>query len=461
MYNSPLFWEHGSFLQPQHFQLDHLQSLKLLAQNMQILNPYLYGVRSLSVNEDALANGILEIVNLEYLLPTGEWLLVPENTELQAKAFQDSWPNQDTPLQVNLGLAPMRDQGGNVTRVVDPSLAQAQYRFLASVNPEVIPDLYGDGPASEVYVMRYNLQICLGETDGENLWQSPLLRLIRDGDRVHVDPHFAPPCVDLNAMPMLRMLVKNVRDSLLSRSKQLGEYKIVAGDIGSTEISSLHGMTLFSVLGVLSRNAPELNNYLLAPNIHPWVVYVALSRLVGELSVYAADLSPLGETMQGVQVMPAYDHNNLYQCFSATCTIILRLIDTLVIGPAFIFTLDTSADSRYLSTVIPQSARGNMYAYWLLLRTTEQEGLANRVQTMGKLVPTKDMRSIIGQALPGIKLFYTEQPPAGLPKRKDTLYFMLDQNDPLWQKALQDGDIAFMLPDRPRDLLCQLTIIQR
>ena len=38
---------------------------------------------------------------------------------------------------------------------------------------------------------------------------------------------------------------------------------------------------------------------------------------------------------------------------------------------------------------------------------------------------------------------------------------MIDQNDPLWQKVLQEGEVAFLLPGRPDDLLAQLTVIQR
>ena len=92
------------------------------------------------------------------------------------------------------------------------------------------------------------------------------------------------------------------------------------------------------------------------------------------------------------------------------------------------------------------------------------EGLAlplKEVQALGKLAPSSDMAGIVSQALPGIRLSYAEQPPAGLPRRKDTLYFMIDQNDPLWQKVMQTGDVSFMLPNRPDDLLVQLTVIQR
>ena len=461
MYNNPPFWEHGAFLQPQHFQLSYLQNLRNISQGLALLNPWLWGVRNLVINEEALANDIFEVVQLELLLPSGCWAYVPDNANLVSRAFGDVWINPEIPLEISLGISPLLEQGGNVVRVNRPEEASEQYRFAAGLAPDVVTDLFGAGPEAEVSTLRYNLRLCLAPDEGKNLWKMPLARLVRDGERVHLDTHFAPPCVDINAAPVLHRLVRDVRDSLLSRSKQLEEYKIVAGDAGLTDISSLHGITLFSILGVLSRNAPELERYLTAPSIHPWPVYGALAKLVGELSVFSATLSPLGETAQNERALPAYDHEHLFECFSAAATIILRLVDTLVVGPAFTFLLDPLENGKLLGTMMPKSALSNSYAYWLLLRSSRREGLAGRVQTMGKLAPAKDMRGIVGQALPGIRLLYTEQPPAGLPRRSDTLYFMIEQNDPLWQKVLQEGDIAFMLPNRPDDMIAQIMVIQR
>ena len=57
MYDNPPFWEHGVFLQPQHFQLERLQSRRILAATLPLLNPWLWGVRRLTLNEDALSGG--------------------------------------------------------------------------------------------------------------------------------------------------------------------------------------------------------------------------------------------------------------------------------------------------------------------------------------------------------------------------------------------------------------------
>ncbi|WP_299393472.1 type VI secretion system baseplate subunit TssK [uncultured Desulfovibrio sp.] len=461
MYDNPLFWEHGLFLQPQHFQLAHRQQLSALTRMASLLNPYLWGVRRLVVNEDALNNGTFEVAQLELLLHSGEWAALPGNATLPPRSFLAAWTTPEEPLYVSLALAGFRAQGNNVLRTDAPADAPETVRYTAPLAPETIPDLMGDGPEADVGTLRYNLRLCFSPDDCPDLPRLPLARLVRDGERVRLDASFTPPCVDVNAVPELRRLLHDVRDTLLSRSRQLEEYKIIAGDAGVSGVSSLHGITLFSVLGVLSRNAPELEQFLDAPSIHPWPVYRALCRLVGELSVFSATLSALGETPQGTRALPPYDHENLQHCFRAACDIIARLVDTFVIGPAFTFPLETQGRADHLGTVMPQSARTGVYTYWLLVRTSHAEGLAERMERLAKLAPTENLDGIVAQALPGVRLRRSAQPPAGLPLRGDTLYFTIDQNDPLWRKIMQQGNLALMLPSPPEDLSVVLAVIQR
>ena len=458
MYDSPLFWEHGLFLQPQHFQLAHRQQLAALANMAALLNPYLWGVRRLSINEDALANGIFEVTHLELLLHSGEWALLPANATLPPRSFLAAWTTPEEPLVISLALAGFREQGNNVQPADDPLDAAENYRYTAPLAPQTVPDLLGDGPDA---TLRFNLRLCFGPDDCPDLPRFPLARLLRDGERVHLDTSFSPPCVDINAAPELRRLLHDVRDTLLSRSHQLEEYKIIAGDAGVSGVSSLHGITLFSVLGILSRNAPELEQFLDAPSIHPWPVYRALCRLVGELSIFSASLSALGETPQGTRALPPYDHENLHACFRAACGIIARLVDTFVIGPAFTFPLETQGRPDRMGVVLPQTARTGSYSYWLLVRSAHLEGLAERMERLAKLAPAESLDGIVAQALPGIRLRVSAQPPAGLPLRTDTLYLTIDQNDPLWRKIMQQGNLALTLPAPPDDVAVVLAVIQR
>lgn len=461
MYNNPVFWEQGLFLQPQHLQLEQRQYQVGMGDILQLLQPWFWGVRRLEVNETALGSGILELNALELFLPSGERVALHDNATLPPRSFQQVWTTPEVPLLVSVGLSPFRNEGNNVAQTDFPGEASDQFRFTTPLSPDQFADMHGDGPRADVRTLRYNLRLCFGD-EGADMERFPVARLLRDGERVLVDTHFAPPCVDMNAVPPLVTLVRDVRDTLLSRSKQLEEYKIIPGETkeyNSTALSSLQGVTLFSLLSVLCRHAPNLEQLLSVPAVHPWTVYGALCRLVGELSVFSGTFSPLGETLQGEKVLPSYDHQNLYECYAAATAIISRLVDTLVVGPAYTFVLEPR--NGVLGTVMPQEARSNAYAYWLLLRTSQRKHLEEQVVRLGKLAPTPALAGIMARALPGIRLTPADQPPAGLPRRPDTLYFMIDQADSLWRQVLQHGEVAFVLPGQPEDMLAQLTIIQR
>ena len=151
MYDSPPFWEHGTFLQPQHFQLERLQAQRSLAALLPLINPYLWGLRRFALNETALGSGAFEIVSLELLLPTGEWALVPENATLPLRSFHEVWTNPETPLTVHVGLAVLRDQGGNVLRSDEPGQAAETFRFTAPLSPEAVTETGSGSLTAGIY----------------------------------------------------------------------------------------------------------------------------------------------------------------------------------------------------------------------------------------------------------------------------------------------------------------------
>ena len=387
MNDNPVFWEHGVFLQPQHFQLEYIQHVRRAAAAMALLNPYLWGVRRLEVNENSIANGVFEVVSMELLLPSGEWVSCPGNAWLPPRSFAQAWTNPEEPLTVYAGIAEFRESGGNAVKAASPDEAPENFRYAAPLEPDAVPDYYCGGPDMDVSTLRYNMRLCFG-AEGGALWKMPLARLVRDGERVRIDERMAPPCVDIAAVPALHRIVRDVSDTLLSRNRHLDEYKIDTNE-GSWQGVQSNGAVLLAILGLLGRSIPELSRWLNATGAHPWNVYGSLCRIAGELSVFAPDMSPLGETRQGTRIIPPYDHMDLYGCFSAVSRVVMRLVDTLVMGPQYIFDLEPAGTPGVFTAVMPRGAlSAGSYDYWLLLRSQHGKELASAA-ALGKLAPPR------------------------------------------------------------------------
>ena len=417
---------------------------------MALLNPYLWGVRRLEVNENSIANGVFEVVSMELLLPSGEWVSCPGNAWLPPRSFAQAWTNPEEPLTVYAGIAEFRESGGNAVKAASPDEAPENFATPRRSSQTPCQTTTQAGRDMDVSTLRYNMRLCFGG-EGGALWKMPVARLIRDGERVRLDERMAPPCVDIAAVPALHRLLHDVSDTLLSRNRHLDEYKIDTNE-GSWQGVQSNGAVLLAILGLLGRSIPELNRWLQAPSAHPWNVYGSLCRIAGELSVFAPDMSPLGETRQGARVIPPYDHTDLYGCFSAVRARHHAPSRHARDGAAVLFDLEPAGTPGVFSAVMPRGAlSAGSYDYWLLLRSQRGKELASAA-ALGKLAPAAEMSDVVAQALPGVRLRRSEQPPMGLPRRGDTLYFRIDSNDPLWRRL--ERTAKFRTRCRARRTIC-------
>lgn len=603
---SPIFWEQGLFLQPQHFQLQQRFFQQINTKNLQLLQPYFFGFDNYTINEMQLNNGIFEISKFNALFADGTWVNFPGNAVLVARRFDETWinPEDDLPVYIGISLEKTISNNNKDNNVYQTDLSDLNnlqqllpknFRYVADYNPQKFSDLLTDETTADVRTLKYNVHLYFGKeieninvvnkeifaevnknnknavininnatnnssnsnninyvnyvnnenfantndkinieksiennansatnvannnvinsannfANSQNVILLPIAILKRDGERIILNKHFVPPMLSLQNSDALRMLVITIRDTLLSRAKQLEEYKIVGNDINITQNANINGgsggvtlyIILFSLLGVISRHVPILNGFINTKNIHPWTIYLELCSLVGELSVFSSDLSPLGENESGQNVLPKYNHNNLYPCFAAATQIITRLVDSLVIGPEYSFVLSLQNDGKYQGlriAYLSHEALSPRYNYWLLIRSqlinnnadninninntnninninninnennnnnnnknNNNLNLLNHIKRTAKLAPLSSLNGILARALPGIRLIHSATPPVGVPRRKNTLYFQIEYNDSLWQEVLKNGEVAFALPGQIDDLFVQIMVIEK
>ena len=453
MANNPrLFWEHGTLLQPQHFQCLDAQFQDTASLLAPMTNPWSWGVNKLEIQEEALLVGLFAITSLDALLPGGEHVVLGSNAVTAPRDFSEIWTDHAQPLDVYLGLPPQLEFGANVTEcdIHDPTACLAAVtRYVARPEASEVPERLADGEPADVRFMHYNVRVLFGPESEKlaTMPHIPLARLVREGESIRLAPDFCPPCLDIHVSPILVEAFTAVRNAIAARAKQLEDFKILP-DISRNEGASRTALTnqtlvLYTMLGVLSRHAPMLEHYCEAPRMHPWTVYGLLRQLVGELSLFAADLAATGMTSTGDRAIPPYNHTNVAECFLAAKFVITRLVDTLAAGPAHTFAFEYNGQHWFCR--LPSFARTG-YEFWLQIHTTTPAQLRTQVTNSGKFAPEHLLPALVSRSLPGIRLFPTDQPPPGLPRRDDICYFAVDRSDPMWGDIVQAGNPAFFLP---------------
>ncbi|MEW5724658.1 MAG: type VI secretion system baseplate subunit TssK [Thermodesulfobacteriota bacterium] len=455
----PLFWFQGLFLQPQHLQLTDRHYDRLVRPLRDYLQPYFWGVISLSIQEMGLSNKTFEVSAGEFMFPDGTHVTFPGNAALKPRSFDEAWLAGDRPFTVYLGLRKWNPSGGNVTVVSDLNQVDAvNTRYAALEDPEEVLDLHGDGPPALVKHLSYALRI-FWETEEEELDDYHLIaigRLERDGEVIRLSREFLPPCLTLNASEWLMRTVKDVRDQITSRCRQLEDYK------SPKEVQSMEfdiGYLVFLLaLRSLNRYVPVFYQISETENLHPWPVYGVLRQMVGELSTFSEGLSATGERDDGTQALPPYDHQDLWTCFSSAAKLVGELLDGITVGPGHRVRLEF--DGSYFTGELSERMLEKRNRYWLMVRTeADPDSVIGALARVVKLSAKRHLSTLLARAVPGIPLEYYPTPPPGLPRRPNTYYFRIDHASPLWPDVVAAQNVSLFWDTAPGDVVVEILIL--
>lgn len=457
---SPIFWHQGLFLQPQHFQLAEAHS-RFSLHPLHTYGPqHFWGTGSVQINEPGFGNKLFEIQAGEFLFPDGVYAVFPGNCLLQSRSFDEAWVESEKPFTVYLGLYKNDPAGNNVTTVPDfKEAGTIVTRYAASESPEEVPDNLGDGPPAHVRRLRYALRI-FWETEIHELSNYhliPIAKLEREGENVTLAHTFIPPTLSIRNSARLFSLVKEIRDLIGSRCRQLEAYKSPR-DIQGMDLE-IRYLVFLLALRTLNRYVPLLQHATEGPHLHPWNVYSILRQLIGELSTFSERINAFGETRDGKQSLPPYDHENIWFCFSTARNLVNTLLEGIMMGPEFLIRLEY--DGEYYSAELPETffVAGNNY--WLVLRTSiSTERLLESMQHVVKLSAAKNLTTLIARAVPGIPLTYAPETPAGLPHTGNARYFKIDKDSGQWRDVENSNHVSLYWDTAPEDMTAEIVVLR-
>ncbi len=456
----PIFWHQGLFLQPQHFQLLDLSFRSLLTPFHQFLEPHFWGIGEIEIQKAALGHRAFNPLKGNFLFPDGTHTVLPGNALIEARPFDEAWVEGNKPLSVYIGLKKWNNAGENVTILEKlESFSEVTTRYVTKADPEEITDLHSGGPQGKVKRLYYVLKV-FWETERDQLGDYvliPIAQLERMGEEIILSQHFTPPCLTISSSESLLKLIKEVRDQIAARSRQLEEYKSQKG-VQTAEFGS-RDMVYLLALRSLNRYVPTLYHFTEAQQVHPWIVYGTLRQLIGELSSFSEKVSVMGELEGGNHILPGYDHQNLWECFSAAQALIVQLLDEITAGPEYVIPM--VYDGTYYAADLKPAIFEGRNRFYLVFKTEEDpKSVIQSITTIAKLSSREHLPILIARALPGIELEHLPVPPQELPKRAHSIYFAINHHNDQWTMVTKGNNIALYWDNTPEDLEAELMIVE-
>jgi len=424
--HKPLFWHQGLFLQPHHFQLQDQYVQSLLLPYQKFIQPHLWGVAQASVSSAALGNRSFELVKGEFLFPDGTHVSVPGNGLIEPRSFEDDWIEGDRPLKVYLGLKKWDASGENVTVLPDlQGIGQVATRFVTKTDPDELDDLYQPGPKAQIKSLNFVLRV-FWETEKDQLGDYlliPVAQIERQGEELKFSGRYVPPSLNMNSAETLLILMKEIRDQLASRARQLEEYKTQKG-------------------------------------VHTAEFGTRVRQLIGELSSFSDQVNVLGDGADGTSLLQTYDHQDLGGCFRSAQSLITQLLDAITSGPEYVIRL--VYDGTYFAAELPPAIFEGRNRFYLVLDTeADPAGMLQSIETVVKLGARESLPILIARALPGVGMEHLAVPPQELPRRSHSLYFQIDHHSDQWSPVEKGHNIALYWDDAPEDINVEMMVVGR
>lgn len=460
-FNKPLFWHQGLFLQPQHFQYESLHAQHHIMQHMSHSTTYPWGIAQLQIDELMLNSGVVEFKALEVLFDDGALVSFPDNTHIKSRNIEGFWNDRNKPLNVYIGINKLSVTEGNVTVVTSfDNAPEIPTRYVSLAEGESYHDLHQGDVSTSLRTLKYAVGIYF-ENEIEHLSDQifmPIAQIEQQGDDVRYSTDFIPPSISLKASSVLLGHVKDIRDELLGRSKQLDTYKSTSTS-RAAEFNPV-AERYRSALRTIARYAPLLKHYYENSVVPPVEVYGQLSSLVGELSTFSNRMNILGEANDGGVSLARYQHQSLGECFNNVKQVIIALLDELTVSPELLVRFERSEDGRFMCDLTPEFF-AKQHSMYLLLETSTHFGeLVTSFNTFSKLGAENVVDTYVHRAIPGISVNQLAEQPTGLERRSKVSYFTVDRDSDKWKIVEEQGKIALQWDDAPEDLVVEMVVVR-
>lgn len=435
MYNLPIHWSEGLFLQPHHFQASERYWSETLQTSEQWDHPYYYGIRALEFSQEAIGNFQFQVNVCRVRMKDGTLVALGAGQEPDRIDLKEAFAKESV-LRVFLGIPKLKMGRPNVG-VGEEGEKQ---RFVET--KQLVQDESLGGNEQEIRFRDLNVRLLLSTQDTAGYELLPIAQLQRAGEKEatpQLDVSYIPPVLAVESWPPLgRDIIRAIYDIVGRKIEVLSEQILSRG---ITLVSQEPGdMDRLLMLHVINAAYAYLGVLTFAVGVHPFLAYRELCRLVGQLSIFGRARRP--------PEIPAYDHDDLARIFNYIKQQIQLLLDSL-------------PDYEYEQRWFEGDANGMRVAIesrwlspdWQWLVGVHRGSLSERdclnILSPGildwKLGSADKVEFLFRARAPGLVLEPVRQTPRALPPSNEWSYFVVSRASDAWKDVVRTQTLAMRL----------------
>jgi len=419
MQNLPVHWSEGMFLRPQHFQAADRHWEGVLRESGEMDRPYRYGLRSIAISSEAVANSQLDVSLCEARFRDGTLALRGAGQGFPRIDLKSAFERAEL---VTVFLAVPRLKLGQLN--VGTNGHEDGLRYVERT--VAVQDESVGGNDQEIGLRDLNLRLLLSTQDTSGYELLPIVRLKRASEKEGtpvIDADYIPPLLHVDCWKGLNHDILRVIYDQIGQKIDVITQQVLSRGI---TLSSQHPGDLERVLmlRVLNEASAALGCLIFSVGLHPFDAYFELCRIVGMLSIFGL--------ARRIEDVPRYDHDNLADIFRWALQRIRGLLDS--VRDYEYERRDFVGVGRGMMQVTLESKWVSNDWQWYVgvqgshLKPREIQQLLEPGRLDWKLASSARVDQIFKLRVPGLGLVVLPQPPRELPTTGDWIYYEVSRN---------------------------------
>ncbi len=441
-WTSKIIWSEGMFLRPQHFQQNDRYFEALLENRTAPLRPYAWGVVELTLSQEALSLGKIEIASCRAVMPDGTAVVIPGADAAPPPMVPDKNLKNEN---VYLCLLERRP---NATESSREESDREETRFGVQISDVRDTSLPEDSVAP-IELARPRLRL-LGEHDErEEFACIPIGRLVevRADQQLVMDAEYIPTCMDCRNEVTLNGYIKELQGLLKHRAEEIAARLAAEGRGGTPQVQD------YLILQVVNRYEPLFAHLASLPHYHPESLFQVCLMLAGELATFLDE----GKRPKN---LPDYVHTDIAAGFTPLMHELRNLLGHIIESSAEQLVLkEYTKVGIHLAVVNDKGLFENADFVLAVKAAMPSETLRSQFPRQAKIGPKEKMKTLITSQLPGIGLESLPVAPREIPFHSGFNYFRLDRTAELWRELPTSGGLG-LHPGKFPDLELELWAIR-